>query len=265
MDQLNTFVTRVNDQTGDIIAASDSLNRLLGQFAEQKPVLDKGLDTIPDALAVVNRERENLIDAVDQLGKFSALAADSVNKTKAPLVQELKDLGPVLESLANAGPALTHALDLIPTFPFPKSTLTKWFRGDYANVSLVVDLTLSRIDSSIFTGTRWECDLTWLEMQWGRTIGQLPSPCTNSAPPNGAGNPYWRPTATTRDRNRVSQQAGQTPTVGLLRRRSRRRRHDGHRIPRPAQGAVRNRPLPGDGEPAIVWGCTKTATSPTAG
>ncbi len=81
---------------------------------------------------MVNRERENLIDAVDQLGKFSALAADSVNKTKAPLVQELKDLGPVLESLANAGPALTHALDLIPTFPFPKSTLTKWFRGDYA-------------------------------------------------------------------------------------------------------------------------------------
>lgn len=193
MDQLNTFVTRVNDQTGDIIAASDSLNRLLGQFAEQKPVLDKGLDTIPDALAVVNRERENLIDAVDQLGKFSALAADSVNKTKAPLVQELKDLGPVLESLANAGPALTHALDLIPTFPFPKSTLTKWFRGDYANVSLVVDLTLSRIDSSIFTGTRWECDLTWLEMQWGRTIGQLPSPCTNSAPPNGASNPLLAP------------------------------------------------------------------------
>jgi phospholipid/cholesterol/gamma-HCH transport system substrate-binding protein len=193
MEQLNTFITRTNDQTNDIIAATDSLNRLTDQFAAQKPVLDKGLDTIPDALAVLNRERDNFIDAVDQLGKFSALAADSVNQTKSALVQELKDLGPVLESLANAGPALTHSLDLISTLPFSKSTLLNWFRGDYANVSLVVDLTLSRLDSSLFTGTRWECDLTWLEMQWGRTIGQLPSPCTNSAPPNGAGNPLLAP------------------------------------------------------------------------
>jgi phospholipid/cholesterol/gamma-HCH transport system substrate-binding protein len=182
MEQLNTFITRVNDQTDDIIAASDSLNRLTGQFAAQKPVLDKGLDTIPGALAVLDRERDNLIDAFDQLGKFSALAADSVNKTKSALVQELKDLGPVLESLANAGPALTHSLDLITTFPFSKNTLTNWFRGDYANVSLVVDLTLSRLDSALFTGTRWEGNLTELETQWGRTIGVLPSPYTGGNP-----------------------------------------------------------------------------------
>ena len=30
-------------------------------------------------------------------------------------------------------------------------------RGDYANLTLIVDLTLSRIDSGFFTGTRWEC------------------------------------------------------------------------------------------------------------
>ena len=49
-------------------------------------------------------------------------------------------------------------------------------RGDYANLTLIVDLTLSRIDAAFFTGTRWEGDLTGLELQWGRTIGQLPSP-----------------------------------------------------------------------------------------
>lgn len=193
LSQLDTFIGRVNDQTDDIIKATDSLNRLVGQFAAQKPVIDKGLDTIPDALAVLNRQRDLLVDAVDQLGKFSALAADSVNQTKSALVQELKDLGPVLESLGNAGTSITRSLNLITTFPFAKDSLTKWFRGDYANVSLVVDLTLSRIDSALFTGTRWECHLTWLEIQWGRTIGQLPSPCTGSAPPNGAGNPLLAP------------------------------------------------------------------------
>ena len=193
LSQLDTFIGRVNGQTDDIIRATDSLNGLVDQFAAQKPVIDKGLDTIPAALAVLNKERDNLIDAVTELGNFSALAADFVNQAKSSLVRELKDLGPVLESLGNAGKSITRSLNLITTFPFAKDSLTKWFRGDYANVSLVVDMTLSRFDAALFTGTRWECDLTWLEIQWGRTIGQLPSPCTGSAPPNGAGNPLLAP------------------------------------------------------------------------
>jgi phospholipid/cholesterol/gamma-HCH transport system substrate-binding protein len=174
IEQLDKAIGYLNDQKHDIIAASESLNNLIGQFAEQKPVVDKALKTIPDALAVLSEQRDNLSEALAQLGKFSALAADSVNQTKDSLVQELKDLGPVLESLANAGPALTRALSFLPTFPFPKETLTNWMRGDYANLTLILDLTLSRIDSGFFTGSRWECDLTWLEIQWGRTIGQFP-------------------------------------------------------------------------------------------
>jgi phospholipid/cholesterol/gamma-HCH transport system substrate-binding protein len=180
--QLDKFVSYLNDQTGDIIAATDSLNNLVGQIAEQKPVVDKALKTIPDALAVLNDERNTLVDALDQLGKFSALAADSVNQSKDALVKNLQNLGPVMESLANAGPALTRSLDFFTTFPFPKPTLTKWIRGDYANLTAVIDLTLSRLDASFLTGTRFEGELTELELQWGRTIGQMPSPYTARNP-----------------------------------------------------------------------------------
>jgi phospholipid/cholesterol/gamma-HCH transport system substrate-binding protein len=192
IEQLDVFIGYVNDQKGDIIAANESLNNLVGQFAAQKPVVDKALRTIPDALAVLKDQRNNLAEALSQLGKFSALAADSVDQTKDALVAELKNIGPVLESLANAGPALTRALSFLPTFPFPKETLTNWIRGDYANLSLIVDLTLSRIDQGFFTGTRFECNLTWLELQWGRTIGQMPSPCNQNVPPPG-GNPLLAP------------------------------------------------------------------------
>src|ERR1700754_253456 len=192
IEQLDLFVAYVNDQTGDIIAANESLNNLVGQFAEQKPVVDKALRTIPDALAVLKDQRNNLAEALAQLGRFSALAADSVNQTTDALVEELKDIGPVLESLANAGPALTRALSFLPTFPFPKEQILTWQRGDYANLSLIFDLTLSRIDAGFFTGTRWECDLTWLELQWGRTIGQLSSPCTAGGP-GTPGNPLLIP------------------------------------------------------------------------
>jgi phospholipid/cholesterol/gamma-HCH transport system substrate-binding protein len=183
--QLDRFTADLDKQKGDIIAAAESLNHLVGKFAAQQPVLDRALATIPNGLAVLKDQRDNLVEAADQLGKFSALTVDSVNKTKANLVKELQQVGPVLDSLANAGPSLTRALSLIPTFPFPNETIEKWQRGDYANLTAIVDLTLSRIDQGLFTGTRWECHLTQLELQWGRTIGQFPSACT-------AGTPYVR-------------------------------------------------------------------------
>ena len=183
--QLDKFTADLDIQKGDIIAAAESLNHLVGKLAAQQPVLDRALATIPNGLAVLKDQRDNLVEAADQLGKFSALTVDSVNKTKANLVKELQQVGPVLDSLANAGPSLTRALSLIPTFPFPNETIEKWQRGDYANLTAIVDLTLSRIDQGLFTGTRWECHLTQLELQWGRTIGQFPSACT-------AGTPYVR-------------------------------------------------------------------------
>ncbi|AKK26809.1 virulence factor Mce family protein [Mycobacterium sp. EPa45] len=182
IDELNRFAGNVNDQTNDIIAATDSLNRLTGTLAANRPVLDQALKTVPEALAVLNSERDNLVQAADQLGKFSDLVISSVGQSKEDLIHELEDIGPVLESLANAGPSMTRALSLIPTFPFPNETIEKWQRGDYANMTAVVDLTLSRIDQGLFTGTRWEGNLTELEMQWGRTIGQFPSPYTKSNP-----------------------------------------------------------------------------------
>lgn len=192
IQQLDVFITNANAQRDDIIAAAESLNGLVGQLASDKPVIDEALRTIPDALAVLSDQRDELSDALTQLGEFSALAAESVDQTKESLVAELRDLAPVLKSLADAGPALTRSLSFLTTYPFPKETITNWMRGDYANLTLIVDATLSRLDQGMFTGLRWECDLTWLELQWGRTIGQLPSPCSagNSYTP---GNPLTAP------------------------------------------------------------------------
>ncbi|WP_281259735.1 MCE family protein [Mycolicibacterium palauense] len=179
---LDTFTRDLDDQTGDIIAATDSLNTLVGTFAARQPVLDRALATVPEALAVLDGEREHLVEAADRLAAFAALSADTVNQSRENLVKELTDLRPVLTSLADAGPSMTRALSLIPTFPFPNETIETWQRGDYANLTAIFDLTLSRLDAGLFTGTRWEGDLTELELQWGRTVGQYPSPYTKSNP-----------------------------------------------------------------------------------
>jgi phospholipid/cholesterol/gamma-HCH transport system substrate-binding protein len=178
IEQMEKFVKHLNDQTGDIIAATDSFNNLVGQFASQKPVLDNAIRTIPDALAVLSGVRDDLADALVAFGRFSALATDTVDQTKANLVKELRDIAPVLQSLANSGPALTRSLGLLATYPSPKDGLANWVRGDYGNMTAIIDLTLSRLDNTLLTGTRFEGKLTELEMQWGRTIGQVPSPYT---------------------------------------------------------------------------------------
>jgi phospholipid/cholesterol/gamma-HCH transport system substrate-binding protein len=182
LTQLDTFIREVNAQTDDIITATERLNALAGQVAAKDATVDKALTTIPQALSVLADERTKIADAVDALGKFSAIATSTVNQTRDALVDNLRNIAPVLRSLADAGPSLTRSLDFLSTYPWVKSTIPNWFRGDFANITLVIDLTLSRIDSSIFTGTRWEGDLTELELQWGRTIGQMPSPYTKGNP-----------------------------------------------------------------------------------
>lgn len=186
VEQLDRYVGYLDAQTGDIIAAMESLDRLAGRFAAQQPVLDTALHTIPDALSVLSQQRDNLTRAVEKLGQYSALATSTIDQTRASLVAELEQIGPILDELASTGGALTRSLSVLATYPWPIETIDTWQRGDFANDTFIIDLTLSRIDAALLTGTRFEGKLTEVEMQWGRTIGQLPSPYT-------AGNPLVIP------------------------------------------------------------------------
>lgn len=180
---LDTFTTSLNDQRDDIIEALDSFNNLVGQIADQKPVLDKALKTVPDALRVLNEERDIFADTLGTFGpRFGELTAEVLEPTKDHLIKELNDIGPVLRSLADSGLALTRGLDYLTVPLFSKPNLSKWMQGDYGNLTAIFDLTLSRLDSSFLTGTFLEGELTELEMQWGRTLGVAPSPYTARNP-----------------------------------------------------------------------------------
>jgi phospholipid/cholesterol/gamma-HCH transport system substrate-binding protein len=181
--QLDKFTAYLDDQKDDIIGAFDSFNNLAGQIADQKPVLDRALTTVPKALDVLKDERQNLADALGWFGpQLGDMTADVLNATKDNLVTELGDVGPVEKSLADSGLALTRGLDYLTVPLFSKPPTASWIKGDYGNLTGVFDLTASRLDSSFFTGTRWEGNLTEMEMQLGRTLGVTPSPYTARNP-----------------------------------------------------------------------------------
>ena len=60
LNQLDTFISQLNAQTDDIIAATDSLNSLAGQVAAKEQSVDKALTTIPQALAVLSQSRRQV-------------------------------------------------------------------------------------------------------------------------------------------------------------------------------------------------------------
>ena len=83
IEQLDKFIGHLNDQKDDIIAATDSLNNLVGQFAATKAGGGQGVTDHPRCVGRAQGAAQTTSsDALDQLGKFSALAADSVNQTK---------------------------------------------------------------------------------------------------------------------------------------------------------------------------------------
>src|SRR6476659_2655362 len=82
LTQLDTFIAQLNSQTDDIITATENLNALAGQVAANDKTVDKALTTIPPALAVLADSRQKIADAVDALGKFSAIATSTVDQTK---------------------------------------------------------------------------------------------------------------------------------------------------------------------------------------
>src|SRR5262249_37308346 len=73
-----------------------------------------------------------------------------------------------LRELDKAAPYLIGALKLLLTAPYNIENVPKVVRGDYINVSLLADLTLSAIDNGELGGTGLSGMLRALQQSWGR-------------------------------------------------------------------------------------------------
>jgi phospholipid/cholesterol/gamma-HCH transport system substrate-binding protein len=138
-------------QTDDIIAAADGLNRFSGILASSKDNLGRTLDTLPGALRVLNANRANIVDAFTALRRIGVLAADVLSRTKDDFAADFKDLFPVVKSLNDYSYYFVKDLQFLPTFPFHNKYLRQAVRGDYLNVFVTFDLTLRRLGESVFT------------------------------------------------------------------------------------------------------------------
>jgi phospholipid/cholesterol/gamma-HCH transport system substrate-binding protein len=155
LGRLNRLVGTFNAQRDDLIEAMRALERLSGTFGDQREVLTRALHTIPGALDVLIEQRPTFTTALHELGVFADTATQVVNDTQADLVTNLRNLEPTICSLANVGPDLDRGLSLLSTYPLTQDFIDRAVRGDYINLFATLDLTVNRLKSGMFLGTRW--------------------------------------------------------------------------------------------------------------
>ena len=168
LNRLDTFTDELNKQRNDITRAIDSTNRLLTIVGQRTNTLDRVLTEFPPLIKHFADTRDLFADAVESLGRISKAADAALGPASDPLHTNLVNLQRPLKQLDKASPYLLGALKLLFTAPFSIENVPKVVRGDYINVSLNVDLTLSSLDQGFLSGTGVAGMLRALEQAWGR-------------------------------------------------------------------------------------------------
>ena len=168
LNRLDTFTDQLNQQRDDITHAIDSTNRLLTVVGQRNDTLDRVLTEFPPLIKHFADTKDLFADAITALGRISVAADNALGPSSANLHTNLQNLQRPLKQLGRASPYLIGALKLMLTAPFSIENVPKVVRGDYLNVSLMVDLTLSALDNGVLTGTGVSGMLRALEQAWGR-------------------------------------------------------------------------------------------------
>lgn len=154
MPRLAELTGSLDRQTTDIIAAADGLNRFAGILAQSKDNLGRTLDTLPEALKVLNANRTNLVDAFTALRTFGTVASQVLSGIRDDFAADFKDLYPVVKAFNDNADDFISDLEFLPTFPFHYDYLKNAVRGDYLNVFVTFDLTVRRFGESLLTTSK---------------------------------------------------------------------------------------------------------------
>jgi len=168
LNRLDTFTGELNAQREDLTRAIDSTNRLLSIVGQRNDTLDRVLTEFPPLIKHFADTRDLFADAVTALGRISVAADNALAPSSANLHTNLQNLQRPLKQLGRASPYLVGALKLMLTAPFSIENVPKVVRGDYMNVSLMIDATFSALDNGVLSGTGVSGMLRALEQAWGR-------------------------------------------------------------------------------------------------
>ncbi|MEU7315821.1 MCE family protein [Streptomyces sp. NPDC007083] len=137
LGRVDKLVGNLDRHKGDITRALDGVNRLSATLAARKKSIGTVLTDVSPGLTTLEDQRGQLMTMLRSLDTLSEVAVDTVDRSKADIVADLKALAPTLRRLADSGQDLPDSLQVLFTYPFTDEVL-RGVKGDYLNLYLNV-------------------------------------------------------------------------------------------------------------------------------
>ena len=156
------FLTQLDNNKAALLTSLEKVNNLAVETNKQKSAITGALDDLPEALTVINGQRDDLVKLLESLHRLGDVATNVIRKSKDDTVADFKALVPTLTNLAKAGDDLAFATKALLTYPFTDGFVGNSYAvasgkcedggvkegacfGDFANLSLGVDISAEQL------------------------------------------------------------------------------------------------------------------------
>ena len=152
LGELETLISGLDAQKGDIIGAMESMNGLAKTLNREKATVTEAIDAFGPAAGVLADQHDGLVRMLRALDRLGVVGTRVINATKDDLLADLGHLRPVLREIADADEEISDALGLLLSFPFPIES-NDIVHGDYANTSIVFSIDLDNLYKNFISGS----------------------------------------------------------------------------------------------------------------
>ncbi|KAA1374759.1 MCE family protein [Aeromicrobium fastidiosum] len=112
------FIGQLDQNKEALLTSLEKVNRLAIAANDQTDSITGALDELPEALRVVNGQRDELVGLLQSLDRLGDVATGVIRTSKADTVADLKALVPTLTNLSRAGDDLATSTQALLSFPF---------------------------------------------------------------------------------------------------------------------------------------------------
>ncbi|MFI5624961.1 MCE family protein [Nocardioides sp. NPDC051685] len=146
------FTERLNGQRDNIATTLVQLDKLSRTVVRDEDKIDKALDEIPEGVELLERDRTELVNALEAVDGFGKTADRVIGANKADLETNLNNLRPVTAELARNGDLIARNADVL-GYPFLVRSGNRALYGDYLNLVAEIEVSAEHLARDWLGGT----------------------------------------------------------------------------------------------------------------
>ncbi|WP_408896308.1 MlaD family protein [Nocardioides sp. R1-1] len=140
--RLDVAVTDLNGQWPRLDRLTAALDRLTTRVARDLPAITSSLTDVTDLVRALDRQRDDLVLAMESLSRFDVVATPLTRAVRADLLAQLDDMRPVVRTLLDRRSDVEGVMEGLIAFASGSDEAAP---GDYANFDLTFLLDLDAL------------------------------------------------------------------------------------------------------------------------